>query len=283
MDSLFSLLTDVTVDGFALWIVLLICVGVFLGSFMDAIAGGGGIITVPTYLIAFSRLPAYYALGTNKLSSGIGTVFSTARFIKNGLVDWKLFTPAVALALAGSVAGTWLQHHTPDVVLKYLLLAVLGAPALIKLGADPLPAHLFILYFGCMSTITPPVALSTYAAAGISGGSPMKTGIYAMKLASVAFLIPYIFVYGQELLLYGSLGSILLAILSASLGCVALAGGMIGWLGAKMPMPLRFVLVGAAITLMIPGALTDVIGVVLMAACVITAVMLSKRQTPKIQ
>lgn len=94
MDSLFSLLTDVTVDGFALWIVLLICVGVFLGSFMDAIAGGGGIITVPTYLIAFSRLPAYYALGTNKLSAGIGTVFSTARFIKNGLVDWKLFTPA---------------------------------------------------------------------------------------------------------------------------------------------------------------------------------------------
>ena len=170
-----------------------------------------------------------------------------------------------------------------DMIFGALLLVVLGAPALIKLGADPLPAHLFILYFGCMSTITPPVALSTYAAAGISGGSPMKTGIYAMKLASVAFLIPYIFVYGQELLLYGSLGSILLAILSASLGCVALAGGMIGWLGAKMPMPLRFVLVGAAITLMIPGALTDVIGVVLMAVCVITAVTLSKRQTPKIQ
>lgn len=58
----------------------------------------------------------------------------------------------------------------------YLLLAVLGAPALIKLGADPLPAHLFILYFGCMSTITPPVALSTYAAAGISGGSPHENG-----------------------------------------------------------------------------------------------------------
>ena len=179
--------------------------------------------------------------------------------------------------------AAWMVRSSLPTTAAYLLLAVLGAPALIKLGADPLPAHLFILYFGCMSTITPPVALSTYAAAGISGGSPMKTGIYAMKLASVAFLIPYIFVYGQELLLYGSLGSILLAILSASLGCVALAGGMIGWLGAKMPMPLRFVLVGAAITLMIPGALTDVIGVVLMAACVITAVTLSKRQTPKIQ
>lgn len=139
MNPILSLLTDVTVDGFALWIVLLICVGVFLGSFMDAIAGGGGIITVPTYLIAFSRLPAYYALGTNKLSSGIGTVFSTARFIKNGLVDWKLFTPAVALALMGSVAGTWLQHHTPDVVLKYLLLAVLPVVAFFTLRTKMWP------------------------------------------------------------------------------------------------------------------------------------------------
>ena len=117
-----SFLTDITVDGVALWVVLLICVGVFLGAFMDAIAGGGGIITVPTYLMGLSNLPIYNALGTNKLSSGIGTIFSTARFIHQGLVDWKLFAPAVALSLTGSVCGTWLQHHTPAVVLKYLLL-----------------------------------------------------------------------------------------------------------------------------------------------------------------
>lgn len=123
--SPFSFLTGLTVDGFPLWVVLLICCGVFLAAFMDAIAGGGGIISVPTYLIAFSGLPTYYALGTNKLSSGIGTVFSTARFIKNGYVHWKLFAPSVALALLGSMGGTWLQHHTPDAVLKYLLLVVL--------------------------------------------------------------------------------------------------------------------------------------------------------------
>ena len=70
-----SFLTDITVDGVALWVVLLICVGVFLGAFMDAIAGGGGIITVPTYLMGLSNLPIYNALGTNKLSSGIGTDF----------------------------------------------------------------------------------------------------------------------------------------------------------------------------------------------------------------
>ena len=128
-----SFLTDITVDGVALWVVLLICVGVFLGAFMDAIAGGGGIITVPTYLMGLSNFPIYNALGTNKLSSGIGTVFSTARFIHQGLVDWKLFTPAVILSLTGSVCGTWLQHHTPAVVLKYLLLVVLPVVAFVTL------------------------------------------------------------------------------------------------------------------------------------------------------
>ena len=105
MSSLVSVFTNITIDGFPLWIVLLISLGVFLASFMDAIAGGGGIISVPTYLIAFSGLPTYYALGTNKFSSCIGTIFSTARFIRQGYVDWKLFAPAPFLALAGGMAG----------------------------------------------------------------------------------------------------------------------------------------------------------------------------------
>lgn len=131
--GMFAFLTDFTINGVALWVVLLICVGVFLGSFMDAIAGGGGIITVPTYLMGLSGFPIYEALGTNKLSSGIGTIFSTARFIRQGYVDWALFAPAVALSLCGSMCGTWLQLHTPDVVLKYLLLVVLPIVAFITL------------------------------------------------------------------------------------------------------------------------------------------------------
>ena len=78
-DALSSLFTETTVNGFALWVVLLICAGIFLASFVDAIAGGGGIISVPVYLMAFSGLPTYYVLGTNKLSSCIGTAFSTGR------------------------------------------------------------------------------------------------------------------------------------------------------------------------------------------------------------
>jgi len=159
----------------------------------------------------------------------------------------------------------------------YLLLAVLGAPALTKMGASPLAAHLFILYFGCMSTITPPVALSTYAAAGISGGSPLKTGVYAMKLASVAFIIPFIFVYGEELLLKGSVGAILLAVVTASIGCVALAGSVIGWLGSNIRMLLRFALLAAAVLMMIPGSMTDVIGIAILVIVFILGRLMQKR------
>ena len=127
--SVLTLFTETTLDGFPLWVVLLICGGVFLAGFMDAIAGGGGIISVPVYLMAFSGLPTHFVLGTNKLSSCIGTAFSTARFIHQGYVHWRLFLPAAGLAVAGSVCGTQLQLHTPDVVLKYLLLAVLPVVA----------------------------------------------------------------------------------------------------------------------------------------------------------
>ncbi len=135
-----------TINGFPWYVALLIGCGVFLASFMDAIAGGGGIISVPTYLLAFSGLPTYFALGTNKLSAGLGTVFSAARFIKNKCVNWSLAVPSIVLALSGSAVGTWLQHHTPDTVLKYLLLVVLPVVAVFTLRSrawpdtpDPIP------------------------------------------------------------------------------------------------------------------------------------------------
>lgn len=127
------------INGFPWWVVLLIGCGVFLASFMDAIAGGGGIISVPTYLLAFGGIPTYYALGTNKLSAGIGTIFSTARFIKNKCVNWRLALPSIVLALLGSAGGTWLQHHTPDTVLKYLLLVVLPLVAVFSLRTRSWP------------------------------------------------------------------------------------------------------------------------------------------------
>lgn len=127
------------IDGFDWYVVLLIGCGVFLASFMDAIAGGGGIISVPAYLLAFHGIPTYFALGTNKLSAGLGTIFSAARFIKNKCVHWPLALPSIALALLGSAGGTWLQHHTPDTVLKYMLLVVLPLVAVFTLRSRAWP------------------------------------------------------------------------------------------------------------------------------------------------
>ena len=78
----------------------IVVLGVFLASFIDSMAGGGGIISVPIYFLA--GLPAHLALGTNKLSAGIGTMVSTSRFIRNGYIDWKLGVPSVFLALIGA-------------------------------------------------------------------------------------------------------------------------------------------------------------------------------------
>lgn len=103
--SVLTLFTETTLDGFPLWVVLLICGGVFLAGFMDAIAGGGGIISVPVYLMAFSGLPTHFVLGTNKLSSCIGTAFSTARFIHQGYVHWRLFLPAAGWRWQAPSAG----------------------------------------------------------------------------------------------------------------------------------------------------------------------------------
>ncbi len=115
----------------------IVIVGVFLASFVDGVAGGGGIISVPTYFLA--GLPAHLALGTNKLSSGIGTAVSTARFIRGGYVDWKLAIPSIALALWGAHLGTRLQLMLDETYLKWLLLLVLPLVAFVVLRQKNLP------------------------------------------------------------------------------------------------------------------------------------------------
>ncbi len=125
------------IDGFPIWVVLLISCGVFVASFVDAIGGGGGIISVPVYLV--SGLPTHFALGTNKLSSGIGTAASTFRYLKKGYVDWQLGLPSVVLAVIGAYFGTSLQLLADERILKYVLLLVLPLAAVILLSKKSLP------------------------------------------------------------------------------------------------------------------------------------------------
>ena len=125
------------ISGYPIWVVLLIGCGVFCASFVDAIGGGGGIISVPVYLLA--GLPTHFALGTNKLSSGLGTAASTFRYLKNGFVDWKLAIPSVGFALYGAHLGTKLQIALDERYLKYLLLIVLPVVAFVMLKQKKFP------------------------------------------------------------------------------------------------------------------------------------------------
>ena len=125
------------ISGYPIWMVLLIGIGVFCASFVDAIGGGGGIISVPVYLLA--GLPAHYALGTNKLSSCLGTIFSTYRYLRAGFVDWALAIPSVALALLGAYLGTRLQIMVDENYLKYMLLVVLPIVAFVMLRQKKFP------------------------------------------------------------------------------------------------------------------------------------------------
>ena len=127
------------ISGYPIWVVLLIGVGVFCAAFMDAIGGGGGIISVPVYLLA--GLPTHNALGTNKLSSCLGTAASTLRYIKNGFVDWPLAVPSVVFALVGAHFGTRLQLMVDEAYLKYMLLLVLPVVAFILLKQKSFPEN----------------------------------------------------------------------------------------------------------------------------------------------
>ena len=117
--------------GYPIWALPLICVGVFVASFIDAIGGGGGLISLPIYLLA--GLPYHNALGTNKMSSCIGTTASTFRYLKNGCVNWRLAAGSVVMALLGAYIGTSLQLRIDEKYLQYTLLVVLPIVAAVML------------------------------------------------------------------------------------------------------------------------------------------------------
>lgn len=125
------------ISGYPIWVVLLIGLGVFCASFVDAIGGGGGIISLPVYLLA--GLPTHFALGTNKLSACLGTVASTYRYVKNKCVDWALAIPSIVVALLGAHLGTRLQIVVEEQYLKYMLLIVLPVVAVVLLRQKTFP------------------------------------------------------------------------------------------------------------------------------------------------
>ena len=183
----------------------------------------------------------------------------------------------VALILT-SISSVILGMGLPTVA-AYIVQLPVTIPALIELGVEPLAAHLFVFYFAAMSAITPPVALAAFAGAAISGSSPMRTGFVAMRLAIAAYLVPFVFAYSPALLLGGGGGALETATLALSLliGVYALAAAAEGWLLIQAAWYERLVLAVSAITLVIPGLLTDAVGLAGIVAMFILQIFRKRR------
>jgi TRAP transporter 4TM/12TM fusion protein len=148
----------------------------------------------------------------------------------------------------------------------YAIGAAVVAPGLQRIGVPPLVAHMFIFYFAVLSSITPPVALASFAAAAIAKADPWKTSFIALKMGLATFIVPFMFFYSPLLLGQGAFLSVLQVLLSASIGVILLACATEGWLGAPLSWPLRALAFVAALCLITPGTVTDLIGLALGAA-----------------
>lgn len=184
--------------------------------------------------------------------TGLGMTLSTGLIEASGGHLWILLVlTAIAAIIMGMGAST---------LLVYIVLAMFVAPALVKMGVEPLPAHLFIFYFGVMSLVTPPVALAAYAAAVIAKADYWRTGWEASRLGIVGYIVPFIFVYQPALLLRGTALEVLVAAITAVIGTTALAGAMAGYFFSPIFWWQRILLGVGSLTLVHPGLTTDLIG-----------------------
>jgi TRAP transporter 4TM/12TM fusion protein len=210
-----------------------------------------------TIIVAIACAIAGLIIGTIMVT-GIGDRFSSLVVTLSGgfLLLGLVFTMFAAIILGMGMPTS----------AAYILMVALIIPGLIKIGVDTLPAHMFAYYFAMLSLVTPPVATSSYVAAGIAQSSMTKTGWASMKVAAAAYIVPFMFVYAPALLVVGSPGEIALAIPTALLGVFALAVGIQGWgFRGSISLVQRLIALGAAGLMIFPGWQTDSAGVILLA------------------
>ena len=194
--------------------------------------------------------------------TGVGLKVATALLDLSGgqLLPAMFFTMVTSLILGMGVPTT----------ANYVITSTIAAPVLVQMNVPVLAAHMFAFYFGIVADVTPPVALAAYAGAGIAGANPMRCGVIAAKLAIAAFIVPYIFVLAPELLMiHATPLTITLSALTAIVGMWGVSVAMIGFCQNLLNLPQRVLFLAGGIGMIIPGHITDVVGVV----CLIAAFM----------
>ena len=179
----------------------------------------------------------------------------------------------------------------------YIITATMAAPALANFDIPILVAHMFVFYFGLFANITPPVALASFAAAGISGGDPMKTGFQSLKLALAGFIVPFMFVYNPAMLMLDttdtlvtskefplpSLWVIASVTVTAIIGIIALSAAVEGYFKSQLNPLMRLILAAGAFMLILPEGMTDLLGIAVVGSVVAWNILqTNKEQTSRI-
>lgn len=241
---------------------------------------------------ARGTLSVALACATSGVVSGVITVTGIgarigdgfARLAGGNLMLLLFFTMITSILLGMGVPTTANYLITSTIMAPIVHRALVASmPALyaglraIGLGYDVLPAHLFTFYFGIIADITPPVALAAMAGAAIAKSDPLKTGVEATKIAIAAFVVPFIFVYNpQMLMLNAQWYEVVLIAITALIGMFGLGMGVEGYYESKLNILQRLMAAAGGLLLIIPGLLTDGIGLVLIALVVIWQKMQNK-------
>ncbi|MBI4789271.1 MAG: TRAP transporter permease [Chloroflexi bacterium] len=189
------------------------------------------------------------------------------------------------LALLYTAVAVWILGLALPITASYIIAAVMTAPALIKLGVPDYAAHMFIFYYAILSEVSPPVGLSPFAAAAITGGNPYKTMIMAWKYTLPAFIVPFMFTLspdGVGLLLQGDLAYALWTTVTAMLGIAALVGGVGGWISQRANLIERALLTLAGLSLVYAAPWTDAAGLALLILGVGMHLLRTRRATPQL-
>jgi TRAP transporter 4TM/12TM fusion protein len=195
-----------------------------------------------------------------------------------GLAQEMLVLALILTMLAGIILGMGMPT-TP----AYIVMVSLLVPAIIKLGAIPPAAHMFAFYFAILSAITPPVALAVYAAAGLAKANLWETGWVAVRVGAAGFIVPFMFVFEPSLLMIGHWSVILHSFVTATIGTICLAAGLFGYLLREARIWERVALVAAAVLLIKPGIVTDLIGAGLLLAVVAVQWLAGRAEVPAVK
>lgn len=263
---------------------LVVIVFLLMRNYTPTFAAMGGIIS--TVFVPFLRRSTWIAPKEifSALSAGarnvigvacacavagiiVGVVTLTGLGLKVGEGLVGLAGNSMLIALFFTMITSLILGMGVPTTANYLITSTIAAPIVMRLGVEPLAAHLFAFYFGILADITPPVALAAYAGSAIAKSNPFMTGVNATRLVLAAFLIPYIMVYNPSLILINTNGIQVLQIVATSLiGILGISACTSGYFMGKVILPIRIIFLVGGVMLIDPGAYSDLIGILIIGA-----------------